>query len=244
MKKNIEGGDCMKTNTTILIYMLIILSGCATGTSRIDYTPPLPQTQEGNEIIIDEPFDIVWDRFVGRLAASFFVINNIDKESRLLNISFSNDNPEHYVDCGKTSRQFSFQNLNRIYSYNVAEDSSFQSTGNWGVYQNLTAVYSVNRETEVEGRINIYVAPINEIKTKISVNVRYILTVTTSGTAAGYNAFGTVQATENIPESKTNITFNTGQIGRKKESSGGQGIELQCRSLYTLEKELLDLVKQ
>lgn len=161
----------------LLIGITFTFVGCASiGRNSVSYTEPPTENLPENNVIIDQPFNSVWDKLVGKLSASFFVINNIDKESRLINISFNSNNPEKYVDCGVTERTFSFGKENRNYSYKVAGNSSYKYAGKWGPYQNLPAIFNINRKTSLEGRINIYVAPVNKNETKVSVNIRYILT--------------------------------------------------------------------
>ena len=71
---------------TLTLILILILGGCAT--SSINYTPP-EITKIDNQVTIDEDFEIVWDRLVKNLASDFFVINNIEKSSRIINVSFS-----------------------------------------------------------------------------------------------------------------------------------------------------------
>jgi hypothetical protein len=82
----------------------ILISGCATKQVAARYVPG-PQTTVQNEVIVREPFSKVWDTLVRELAKSFFVINNIEKESRIINVSFFTQTPQDYADCGRTYRQ-------------------------------------------------------------------------------------------------------------------------------------------
>jgi len=75
------------------------------------YVPP---TDDGinieNTIILDEKFAVVWDRLVENLAREFFVINNISKESRIINVSYSIIEPEGVVDCGEIVQETQSRN--------------------------------------------------------------------------------------------------------------------------------------
>ncbi len=210
----------------ILITFVIFLTGCAgVGISTNSYTSPIVKEIK-NEKIVNESFDIIWDRAVANLASSFFVINNIDKQSRLINLSYSSDSPEKYIDCGESIRTFSFKNNKETYTYNVAENSFYKLAGTWGVYKNLPSVSEVNRVTSLEGRINVYMAPVDRNKTRITANVRYIISISASGIANGYNGFGNLQLQEKLPSNdKTVISFNT-------KKTGSKGL---------LEKQLLDM---
>ena len=108
----------------------IITIGCATpGTSTFDYTPPQKPTKIQNETIVSKPFETVWDSFVRELAKSFYVINNIDKQSRIINVSFSTDTPETYVDCGITTHTYSRGDERQTYKYNLASASTYKMAG-------------------------------------------------------------------------------------------------------------------
>jgi len=73
--------------------------GCATqGISTRQYTENVP-VQIKNEIVVSKPYTQVWDIMVKEISKSFYVINNIDKESRIINLSFSTNSPTEYVDC-------------------------------------------------------------------------------------------------------------------------------------------------
>ena len=197
---------------SVLLFSVLSLTACATsGTSSFDYRQPTLGNTVANTVTVNQPFDAVWDRLVERLATGFFVINNIDKSSRLINLSFSTNTPEEYVNCGRTQRHFEFKGEKREYDYAVAADSEYKATGKWGAYNHLTAVYDVSRNTDLEGRINVYVAPLSGGQTKVSVNTKYVLTVSTSGIATGYNVFGTQQQQQRVPGSSNTVSFTTQQ---------------------------------
>ena len=52
---------------------LFLVGGCAT--SSYIYTPPTSLSTPENEVVLNEPFEVVWDRMVKNLSADFFVIN-------------------------------------------------------------------------------------------------------------------------------------------------------------------------
>jgi len=157
-----------------------ILSGCAT--SNAIYTPP-ERVEVNNTMLVPQDFDTVWDRLVRQLSSDFFVINNIDKGSRLINISFSTQTPSRYVDCGNTERTFSNVRGTQNYNYKSADSSSFISTNNMGQATNFT------RRTKLEGRSNIYVAPEGNSSTQVVVNTKYVLGVDILGVGLGRDTF-------------------------------------------------------
>ena len=222
----------------LLLPPTILLAGCAT-TAHSDrsYTPPDPVTIK-NETQLNDSFDAVWDRLVGRLATGFFVINNIDKSSRIINVSYSTDTPVKFVDCGRSVRTFAANGENKRYAYNVAESSVYQWGGNWGPLNNLPRVAVVQRSTSLEGRINIYVAPAAKT-TKVSVNTKYILRISTRGVATSYNAFGGVVSQTAIPPDSVDIGFTTAEPGGKTFEDLTNPQTISCEANGTLEQELL-----
>ncbi|VVE82660.1 hypothetical protein PSP31120_03709 [Pandoraea sputorum] len=143
------------------------MAGCASSTAT--YDAPVAQRVESTSTV-DAKFDATWDRLVKNLASDFFVINNIDKNSRLLNISFSADKPSEYIDCGVSHRTFKNVRGESTYAYQTADSSTYTATNSSNV------AYNVRRQTRVDGRVNVYVAPEGD-KTSVSVNAKYVLTI-------------------------------------------------------------------
>jgi len=82
----------------MLMFLGIVMVGCATqGKNTMSYTEGSP-VKIINEVQVDAPYSRVWDTLVRDLAKSFYVINNIDRESRLLNVSFTTADPESYIE--------------------------------------------------------------------------------------------------------------------------------------------------
>ncbi len=220
-----------------------ILTSCVTVGSSLKYQEPKPNSFTNNEVIVDRPFSAVWDALVGELAKSYFVINNVAKESRIINISYFVDNPEEYVDCGRLQRTYHMGEETRNYDYAVAKSNSFKTAlAKWGGFRNLPADVTIKRKMTLEGRIDIYVAP-KEAQTIVTANARYILKVQTSGIAQYYNASGIPWRTGQWPSSVNTVSFNTNQAGTADWGSIDQPIIVKCISNGGLEKEILDIVR-
>lgn len=229
----------------ILVTASLILTGCVgVGTYTANYTEPVAKEIE-NKKLINESFDVIWDRVVANLSESYFVINNIDKQSRLINLSFSTDSPEEYINCGESYRTFSFNKRNETYTYQTAESTSFKLPHKWGPNNNLPAVTNVTIDTSLEGRVNIYLAPIEQNSTRFSTNVRYVFTTSVSGISYGYNMYGTLIRKDNmtaIPNANTVTSFNTGKIGISKRYNDVD--DVKCQSKGVLEEQLLNMAKK
>ena len=220
-----------------------LVTGCATpGTSGYQYREPNEAKTPTNEAVVKLPFSDTWDLLIGQLAKSFFAINNVEKASRIINLSFSTDKPEDFIDCGTTERSFQYGDESQNYVYKTAASSSFKAAGKWGDFQNLPTVAYLNRKTSLEGRVNIYVAP-KDNDTIVTVNARYILTSRMTGQVEGMNAAGTVMQRVASPETVNTISFNTGQIGSSDLGTPQEPLIVKCRSTGKLEREILAMTK-
>src|SRR4030095_14702085 len=158
-----------RTKPTVIALYAAMITGCATpGTSNLSYAPPQTSTKIQNEVIVSKPFEAVWDSFVRELAKRFYVINNIDKQSRIINVSFSTDTAEAYIDCGIVTRTYSRGDERQTYKYHLASASTYKIATSTGINNQLPQTGVLSRRTSLEGRVNIYVAPEDQ-NTRVSV---------------------------------------------------------------------------
>lgn len=228
---------------TCLLVLVMLVNGCATvGTNTFNYTKPQFQKID-NSMIIEEPFEKVWDKLVEKLSQSFFIINNINKDSRIINVSFATNEPKQYIDCGDTVRTFEKGKQKETYSYNVAETSQYRtSRGTFGV-RLLEDVWK--RKTSLEGRINIYVAPIDKNSTKVTVNVRYILTVKASGVAYQLHPYNNVILSSNLlGGAVSSLGFTTNQDNKENWGTIENPTYVTCHSTSKLENKILDMIRK
>lgn len=232
-------GDSMKK--IVLSLMLVsLLAGCATqGTNSLKYTEP-EIVKINNEVVVNKQHSIVWDSIVKQISKSFYIINNIDKESRIINVSFSSNKPEDYIDCGKSIRTYTQKDNVETFQYAVAGASYFKMAGDQQPHPAWASYAVVHRMPILEGRANIYIAP-NETdlsKSTITVNTRYVWTVNLRGESFTEHASGRVvsHGPINIPPS-TPMAFNT----LSKGESTDQSQKIYCVSKGIFEKEILGL---
>lgn len=225
-----------------LFTVLIMFSGCATqGVNSFKYTEPVTVKIE-NEITVNKPYSAVWDSMVKQISKSFYVINNIDKESRILNLSFTTNKPADYVDCGRTSRTYTQGEKIEKFEYDVAGSSDYKAAGDKQNHPSWATYALVHRKASLEGRSNIYVAPSesDSSKTVVSVNTRYVWTVNVSANSYSEHAGGNTVSHGLIPNlgPASTISFNT----LTKGDGGSSTDNIFCISKGTLEKEILGLV--
>jgi hypothetical protein len=229
----------------ILVAGAFLIQGCAKpATSTARYTPPTIKEVK-NEVQVEEDFEIVWDRLVKNLSESFYVINNIEKASRLINVSFFTESPNDFADCGHSYRTFNQGPENKTYKYNSAQ-SCFIKVALPPVQQGFhqyPVVANIQRETGLEGRINIYVAPNQNGGTDVSVNTRYVFNLKTEGYTSIYNQYNQVVRKDNIPANSDTCSFNTNKPGKTDIGSEGKKAILTCVSRGKLEEEILSFAK-
>jgi len=233
-----------------------ILSGCAAkGFNTYNYHGGQGGFNEVmNRAVVSGNFNSMWDKLVRQLTESFFVVNNISKDSRLINVSFSSNSPEDYVDCGTTTRTYKRGDEEKNYAYPVASSSSYKYAYD-SEYPNFAAsvgdIYGsfaynsyIDRETDLEGRINIYVAPNTKKQgTEIVANIRYILTITVKGKVVQEANNGQHIATWPVPDAESVLSFNTNVLSfyTNEVYSSKDNPPIVCFSKGVLEETILKM---
>jgi hypothetical protein len=207
---------------SIAALSIAALAGCA---GQVDYIQPKQfVTPDSNTKIINKPRDAVWNSAVQALGKQFFVINNIDKSSGLLNVSYSGD-PEKYVDCGLITSKVKNLAGERVHMFLAAKAQQ--------TYEIMNVQYGlmiVDRRMDLDGRINVIFEEASPTSTRVTANTRYVLKRTTEQR----NPAG-----QRIGASSNTISFNT--AGRAS-FPGGEQNGLDCVAIGSLERELLDLI--
>jgi hypothetical protein len=232
-----EGAMTLKL--TIIVGMtLLFISGCATqGVNSYNYSPPV-SLQIKNEGIIQKPYSQVWDTLVKKISKSFYVINNIDKESSSINVLFNTNTPVNFVDCGKTHRKYTLGNKVEVFDYDVAAASQFKVAGKERPRPSWASYAIIRREPSLEGSANISIAPDDKDKNKtvVTVAARYIWTISVRGETYIEDIRGHALFTGRLPEETEVVSFNTNTNG---EFNSGNA---SCISKGKLEAEILGLI--
>ena len=139
----------------LVITAAVYLVGC----SSISYSPPESKSGKENIVSLPVPREPFWKQFISQLSSEFFVINNLDKETGLINVSYSGD-PEKFVDCGRIKLS--------------SEDNDFPASRGAHHYQQWVAlkVFRIDRQMQLDGRMNIIVSRNLTQKTRSSRLIR------------------------------------------------------------------------
>lgn len=206
----------------ISVILLALLTACA---GTMDYVRPNATTAgKSNEKILDRPREAVWNASVPALGKQFFVINNLDKSSGLINVSYSGS-PEKYIDCGHIT---SFvKNMQGARTYDFAASKAQQSYE----VMNPQGLFFLDRRMSLEGRVNLIFEEMSPTQTRVTANTRYVVQRQINVRAAT----GQSQSqTDTISFTSANgAAFPTGSDGRFAE----------CVSTGALEQEILGAIQ-
>lgn len=200
-----------------------LLGGCVAGTYNV--VPPTHPDRFENSIVVNKKRVDVWAAAVPRLGKQFFVINNIDQSSGLINVSYSGD-PESFVDGGVVTSTFKNARGERVYTFPASRKQVAYEVFRDG------KLYAVDRGLSLEGRANLIVEDLPNEQTRVTATVRYILTRTVK--------FRDVLGNESAPFSET-IAFNSGEKG--VFTGGASGSANEYWPTGKLETELLAAFK-
>ena len=141
------------------LVMTILLSSCAVEKKKLTenvgkYVPPnIDDNNFKNSVITNRNFNDTWTSVIDFVENSFFKIENIDKDSGLLTLSFGSKETENFIDCGDFEYTLFFTGEEFKGSY-----IDYAKSG-------LLAV--------LEAKMSINIRKIDNESTKISINTNY-----------------------------------------------------------------------
>lgn len=191
---------------------------CACYTSRVQVTAIPRPPERSNSVVINKSRADVWASGVRTLAKRFFVINNLDQASGLINVSYSGD-PQRYIggpiithtiempgsdaappaDTSTAADPRPERDNSHREPYAKVSFPATQATAEYGEMMGQSMVH-VTRQVSLEGRANIVVEEVGPASTRVTANVRYIVTEKTTR-HLGIRSF--------LPETEV-FSFNTG----------------------------------
>lgn len=151
----------------LIACLALFVGGCA---GKVVYVQPSQSHKTTNSVTITKPREQVWKNIIPSLGSSFFVINNIDKDSGFINISYSG-NPEKYIDCGTIDSYVKNARGERRYNFPAA--SAYQV---YETMENGLNLIFYERKMNLEGRINVIVQEVSPDSTLVTVNIKYVVT--------------------------------------------------------------------
>lgn len=211
----------MNARTALLFLPLFLVAACG----EMQYVPPESSGgNASNSVVVQTPFDEAWSRAIPQIGKSFFAINNIDKSSGILNVSYSGD-PEQYVDCGTIHSEFG----SAAFDFPAARAEQ-QFLGPSGVNPPRG---QFDRRVSLDGRMNIVFERAAAGYTRVTVNAMYVVSSRETRQACG--VFGGCYAPAVI--SSDSVTFNTGGEGKFGDGT-------TCRAKGSFEQAVLGLITE
>lgn len=205
-----------------IITIAAAMAGCA---GKVDYIRPTASPAPASNVtVIEKPRDQVWNAVVPELGKRFFVINNLDKSSGLINISYSGD-PEKYVDCGRVVSFVKNARGERTYDFPGARGSQQYEV------MNGNGLFFLDRRMQLEGRVNLIFEEVSPTSTRVTASTRYVI-----------NRSQTVRNVEGRSQSNSDsVSFNTG--GGAAFAANADGRSTECLATGAIEREILSIVR-
>ena len=141
------------------LVIIILLSSCVVEKEKLTenvgkYVPPnIDDINFKNSVITNKNFDETWTSVIDFVNDSFFKIENLDKDSGLLTLSFGSKKAKNFIDCGYFEYTLFFTGEEFKGSY-----IDYAKSG-------LLAV--------LEAKMNINIQKIDNESTKTSINTNY-----------------------------------------------------------------------
>lgn len=208
----------------LILAFTVALNGCASRTLYNGIPPGI--YEKANSRTYNADINRVWAAAIASIGADFYVIDNISKESGIITLTFSVDEPADYIDCGIAE----YSNDGQVQRIQKAKKRSTFLFGTGGA-----APQMAKGSAQLEGKANIIFIENEKGKTTVTVNVKYIVTFTGSYSQwiqVGLNGFYQPVNWRGI------VSFNTGQRGFAEDGL------TECVTMYTLEKKVLDRIAE
>jgi hypothetical protein len=222
----------MKRILCVIIGMLLMV-GCAPLNGSMSYTPPEELVKYPTTVVISKSREAVWKEAIPALSKSFFVVNNIDKSSGFINVSYSGE-PENYVDCGYTDWSVENPNTKESRSGRAGNESN---TTLFRIHNRM--LVKQDRKSSLEGRANLTFEEIDKNNTRFTVTVKYVFTrsgmLSTQQMDSNYRWHTLTQPYTNT------ITFNSNTAGSFQYVAGAPTV--WCKPTGKMELNILEIIQ-
>ncbi len=190
----------------------LTLAGCATG----NYQPPSSTaTIPSKEVTVNAPFNVVWQDLIDYASTNFFGIDQFEKDSGLMTLSFGSKNPSKYIDCGTMSATAGSKTFNGSYVNYLVE----------------------KKEATLSGKMNITVRAISKNQARVRVNARYVF-------SAPERRVSTFAGIVTDPSITFTFDSDTPDSVRVANPMPGSPPNRVCRATGAAEKAILDEVSR
>jgi hypothetical protein len=208
------------------------LAGCSLmpPAAEFSYSPPGVIVAAPNAKVLPAPRDAVWSAAVPAVGKQFYVINNLDRVSGLMNLSFSGS-PSEYIDCGIASGSVTGPGLAGVNDKTAFWFAAASSQERYVTYSPNDGRVDVDRKLSLDGRVNLIFEDVTPASTRVTANVRYTVTRTLSIRPLGVSYPQTVTHT---------IGFNSG--GGDAFPATFDGNAIRCVPTGKLEQHILSLI--
>lgn len=139
---------------------LLAVAGCRS--LDVSYLPPASGPTLDYKRSIQADFDTTWSALIDHASTTFFTIENFEKDSGLLILTFGASDIPAYVDCGQWSYHY-YQQESAISATHVDFDGSYAQWLASEVGASLVA------------KMNIRVRKVSSNRTDVIVSARYVL---------------------------------------------------------------------
>lgn len=200
--------------TLIALSILPALASC----TSVSYTPPSQAPALANDLVVYRSYDETWDALVAHATQTFFAIDNFERATGLMTLSYGSSEPSRFVDCGIIT----------------VSNSQGQYSGPYVDY-----VTRFN-DGSVTGRMNLLVQRVTDYETRVRVTARYILEKPTSfQTVPGF--WGPQNIT--IPGGTFAFDSNGSSTVEVYDATEGEYQPRTCRATGVAENEIIRAVQ-
>jgi hypothetical protein len=161
----------MRHRSALLLVPLLATS-CVVG--HFEYTPPPESTEvPEHERVVGVSFDRTWSALISVVSSDFFGIENFEKESGLMTLSFSVSPLSTAIESGHLSHTF-----NNMFGATLRDTPGTQPSYE-GPYVDYLQIYN---GAQLTGRANLVVREVPDSEppqTAITVNLRFVVQANT-----------------------------------------------------------------
>ncbi len=209
----------------ILVGLVLLVAACGgyANPALSEYSMPAESKTPEYFRTLNKSYDDVWHSVINYVSATSFAIDDFEKESGLITLTFGQSDISKYVDCGQL-------NITK-HEYNTAGFATKMKFE--GSYTDYLVSYS---DATLSGKMNISVREVSENKswlffgddkTYVRANVLYILRASPLFSSFSYT-WNFVSGSSDIETRGYDDTINYGTD------------VIKCQPTYFLEKSILD----